>query len=368
MSFRKNIEPENVLVSSFQVHKTFTFTDTDSGSGFFSVPLVKGSDSNLYNFSSTSADSSTFSGSIYYHVPTYYEINNLYYKDITTMRGYIDYIRGVPTSSTGVFEYTSTNFLKDTKLELKKPYTRQLKDTATLISVPQKFYGEYIQPGTVTLTDDSTDSTFVLKDDGYGNIYDVAYSSSYASRVPDSNYSGSLVGNVFYNDGIVVITETGSYSSVATSNGNNGFTLKFNSSQTIYEREYVCVVDENEFQHTTNKSLKVGRSGSFTIDSTYGIRGGGRIQLNPTSSLRGTRYDGFPYHIVGYSTGSYNTNGYEIGTELIGEATHSDFATYVTEIGLYNDNNELLAIGKLAKPIKNDKELALTFVVRFDTN
>jgi len=355
MSFKKNIEPGNVLISSFQVHKTFKFTDTDSGSGFFSVPLVKGSDSNLYNFSST-ADSSTFSGSTYYHVPTYHEINNLYYKDINTMRGYIDYIRGVPTSSNGVINYTSNKVLDDTTLKLKRPYTRQLKDTATLISVPQKFYGEYIQPGSVTVTDDSTSSTFVFKDDSYGNLYDVAYSSSYANRVPDSNYSGSLVGNIFYNDGIIVITETGSYSSVATSNGTDGFNLKFNSTQTIYEREYVCVVGESEFQHTTNKSLKVGRSGSFTMGSFV------------TSSLRGTRHDRFPYNLVGYSTSSINTDGYEIGTELIGEATHPDFATYVTEIGLYNDNNELLAIGKLAKPIKNEKEMALTFVVRFDTN
>ena len=356
MSFRKNIEPENVLISSFQVHKTFKFTDTDSGSGFFSVPLIKGSDSNLYNFSLTSAASSTFSGSTYYHVPTYHEINNLYYKDINTMRGYIDYIRGVPTSSNGVVNYTSNKVLDNTKLELKRPYTRQLKDTATLITVPQKFYGEYIQPGSITITDDSTSSTFVLKDDSNGNLYDVAYSSSYANRVPDSNYSGSLVGNIFYNDGIIVITETGSYSSVATSNGTDGFTLKFNSSQTIYEREYVCVVGENEFQHTTNKSLKSGRSGSFTMGAFV------------TSSLRGTRYDGFPYNLVGYSTSSINVDGYRIGTELIGEATHSDFATYVTEIGLYNDNNELLAVGKLAQPVKNDKELALTFVVRFDTN
>jgi hypothetical protein len=355
MSFRKNIEPSDVLISSFQVNKTFTFTDTDSGSGFFAVPLIKGSDSNLYNFSAT-ADSSTFSGSTYYHVPTYHEVNNLYYKDINTMRGYIDYIRGVPTSSNGVVNYTSNKVLDNTKLELKRPFTRQLKDTATLISVPQKFYGEYIQPGSVTVTDDSTDSTFVLKDDSRGNLYDVAYSSSYASRVPDSKYSGSLVGNVFYNDGVIVITETGSYSSVATNSGSNGFTLKFNSSQTIYEREYVCVVDENEFQHTTNKSLKVGRSGSFTMGSFI------------TSSLRGTRHDKFPYNLVGYSTSSINVNGYKIGTELIGEATHSDFATYVTEIGLYNDNNELLAVGKLAKPIKNEKEMALTFVVRFDTN
>ena len=72
--------------------------------------------------------------------------------------------------------------------------------------------------------------------------------------------------------------------------------------------------------------------------------------------------------MIGYATGAFQDKQYEIGTELIGEATHSDFSPYVTTIGLYNDSNELMAIGKTAKPIKNDKEMALTFVVRFDTN
>ncbi|OUX54047.1 MAG: hypothetical protein CBE47_01850 [Pelagibacteraceae bacterium TMED287] len=356
MSFRKNIDPENVLISSFEVNKTFTFNDTDSGSGFFSVPLIKGSDSNLSNFQIGTAVSSTFSGSTYFHVPTYQQINNLYYKDIRNIRGYVDLIRGVPTSSNGVVTYPVERPLTNTVRELKRPFTRQLHDTATLISVPQRFFGESIKPGSITLTDDSTAQTFILKDDSYGNLYDVAHSASYASRVPTSTYSGSVVGNVFYNDGVIVITDTGSYSTVATDDGADGFSLKFNSTQTIYEREYVCVVGENELQHTTNKSLKVGRSGSFTMGTFV------------SSSLRGTRQDGWPYFITGYSTSSMNNNGYNMGTELIGEATHSHFATYITEIGLYNDSNELLAVGKLAKPIKNDKELALTFVVRFDTN
>ena len=356
MSIYKNIEPENVLISSFKTYKTFTFTEADSGSGVYAIPIIKGTDSNLYNFSVDSAGSKTISASVFYKVPTYHNINNLYYKDITQMRGYIDYLNGVPTSSNAVVEYTSTDELENSTLLLRRPYTRQLHATGTVISIPQKFYGECIQPSSLRLTDNSTDVTFVLQDDGRGNIYDVAYSSSYANRTPDARESGSVVGNIFYNDGIIVMTDTGSYTTVGTKTGADGFTLKFNSTQTIYEREYVCVVDENEFQHTTNKSLKVGYSSSVAISTFI------------TSSLTNTVLDGFPYGLLGWSTSSYNTNGYEIGTELIGQATHSDFATYVTNIGLYNDERELLAVGKLAKPIKNDKELALTFVVRFDTN
>ena len=356
MSIYKNIEPDNVLISSFKTHKTFTFTEADSGSGLYTIPIVKGSDSNLYDFSTSDADSKTISASVFYKVPTYHNINQLYYKDITNMRGYIDYINGVPTSSKGVVEYISTDELDNTALPFRRPYTRQLHNTGTVIAVPQKFYGECIQPSSIRLTDNSTDVTYILQDDGRGNIYDVAYSSSYASKTPDANYSGSVIGNVFYNDGLIVITNTGSYTTVGTGTGADGFTLKFNSTQTIYEREYVCVVDENEYQHTTNKSLKVGYSSS--------------VAMGPFKSTRYTNtvYDKFPYRMMGWSTSSYNTNGYNIGKKLLGVATHSEFATYVTSIGLYNDERELLAIGKLTKPVKNEKELALTFVVRFDTN
>ena len=78
--------------------------------------------------------------------------------------------------------------------------------------------------------------------------------------------------------------------------------------------------------------------------------------------------DTFPYHIAGYSTSSYNAKGFNIGTEFISQTTHSEFAPYVTNIGLYNDRDELVAIGKPAAPIKNERDLAITFVVRFDTN
>ena len=153
-----------------------------------------------------------------------------------------------------------------------------------------------------------------------------------------------------------MITNTGSYKDVGTNSGSDGFVIKFDSTQTIYEREYVCRADENEFQHTTNNSIKQGYSSSVAVS-------GFELPLEANSL-----YDNFNYNIIGYATSSWSTSGYEIGTQLIGEASHSEFATYVTNVALYNDENELLAVGKLAKPVKNDKELSLAFVVRFDTN
>ena len=65
------------------------------------------------------------------------------------------------------------------------------------------------------------------------------------------------------------------------------------------------------------------------------------------------------------STSSY-ANSYSSGVKYEGFISHSEFGTYVTNIGLYNDQNELLAISKLSNPIKNDNDLDLSFLIRFD--
>ena len=63
----------------------------------------------------------------------------------------------------------------------------------------------------------------------------------------------------------------------------------------------------------------------------------------------------------------YNTtSAYEAAYDIQSFATHSFFAPYITTIGLYNDFNELLAVGQLSAPVKNDKELLIGIQVRFD--
>jgi hypothetical protein len=39
---------------------------------------------------------------------------------------------------------------------------------------------------------------------------------------------------------------------------------------------------------------------------------------------------------------------------------------YATTIGLYNDENELLAVAKLGKPIMMSPDTDMTFVVKYD--
>ena len=87
-----------------------------------------------------------------------------------------------------------------------------------IFSIPQDLYGERIKPFSIDLEVTTQGDTYTIKDDGEGNLYDNAFSSSFAAYKSssfdydkaDANGSGSQVGNVFYDDGILVLTDTGS--------------------------------------------------------------------------------------------------------------------------------------------------------------
>ena len=49
----KNLESSDILLSSFEVHKTFTVTNEDTGSGVYAFQINKGADSTKYGWNTT---------------------------------------------------------------------------------------------------------------------------------------------------------------------------------------------------------------------------------------------------------------------------------------------------------------------------
>ena len=58
-----------------------------------------------------------------------------------------------------------------------------------------------------------------------------------------------------------------------------------------------------------------------------------------------------------------NRTGYSAETE---EPVFDDPTSYITSVGLYNHNNDLLAVAKVATPLKKPNDLPLTFKVQID--
>jgi len=204
----------------------------------------------------------------------------------------------------------------------KNTNNASLSSTTTTISIPQKLYGEKIVPTTFEFTykGDSRYNSVLITDDGEGNLIS-------SSIEPNDNL---IVGQIFYAQGIAVIT-TGSNGGdelnlIGKTTNNDldpdisNLNLKFSSSITIFEQQYKCTILENEYGFSTNPSILKNNGGS----------------------------------------GSYNVEYQDF-------ATSSYFDPYVTCVGLYNENTELVAVGKLSFPLPISQFTDTTIVINYDS-
>lgn len=147
-------------------------------------------------------------------------------------------------------------------------------------------------------------------------FYDYACTETEIASLANAHYiSGSLyqtnvAGNVFYRNGHMVLSSPMPKYFVYP----YGFEASYKGVHTVYENTVLCNIPKD----TMN------------------------VSVNPTAVKQG--YDSL--RIDGMTTGS--------------------LLPYVTEIGLYNDNCELLAVGKLAQAIQKRNDVDLNFLVRWD--
>jgi len=195
-------------------------------------------------------------------------------------------------------------------------------DTILVINTPKNLIGNKITPSTFVMHVNSGS----IYDDGQ---YNLLWSGS---NVSSSNINGanillsqsSYVGNIFYEQGISVLTYIpDSIELDYTTIENNTRTLvtniepiEFKNDYTIYENFVKCTIKDYEFNASYNPTLL---------------------------------------------TGSINNND-----TLYNFAT-SSFTPYAGAVGLYNDAQELLAVAKFATPIPISSNTDTTFLITYDT-
>jgi hypothetical protein len=96
---------------------------------------------------------------------------------------------------------------------------------------------------------------------------------------------------------------------------------------TIYETQYKCTIRESEFNATLNPSAQVSGSINVVNSSSFYIPFDGTLANNVT--------------------GSY-------------------FNPYVTTVGLYDEAQNLLAIGKLSQPLPTSATTDTTILINLD--
>jgi hypothetical protein len=209
---------------------------------------------------------------------------------------------------------------------------RILENNIAVFSIPQIYYGEGIKVGTVELEDEQLGRTYT--DDGYSNLID----------------SGSNIkGNIFYDRGLVVVAKDIVSGSVLSQ-----FTLNFRSTKTIYENEIFISVLESEFNYSQNPSALTEDGG---VVNTHIVQRPGSIR--PGDLVTASFYN------AGTKIINDEFSYYEDNVSL--DQTGSFLAPYITTIGLYDNELNMVAVAKLPQPIKSTPDYPVNFIIRFDS-
>lgn len=302
---------------------------------------------------------------------------------------------------------------------------RYLSGSAKVISIPQTYIGEGIKKGSFVLNDDGTEYI----DDSFGNLISSAGDSITVTRVDNENgifnfediahnpYSASIggfyidveagtlnnvtyngvtyddmiissfdvesgvmvvdnipfldeavgtnkVGNVFYTQGLIVITKD------SVNKLLSDWEIRYKSTQTIYENEYLLIVQPDEFNVSQNPTAitVVGQQNENIIDSNGIVR---KVITNPGVKYIRKKSILENGNILDYRYSSSiddSAAGFE-HYDLSGsiDSTGSFLAPFITTIGLYDDDMDLVAVAKLPQPIKSEPDIPINFIVRFDT-
>tara|TARA_Y100000310_G_scaffold181899_1_gene181929 strand:- start:320 stop:1456 length:1137 start_codon:yes stop_codon:yes gene_type:complete len=370
----KDISPSDRSIKTFKTYKQFTFTNSDSGSGVYGLEGISGSFHNFLTGSAYSQSYGTFnelsqsqgkawhtwySEGTFFKLPLYFQIRNSYYQYDQPNNPKANNTR-YPLYAGGNWSRKWPHGREDSSWGTINP--RKLESKVNVITIPQEYFGEEIKPRSIKILDDSNGTTLDLRDDGHGQLYDWNYSASFAAGTPGgSPLTGSVVGNVFYEQGIITITDTGSlYISASLGSGSlpagqytgdDGFQVEFQATKTSYEYEYMCHIDEFQFTGTTNPSVVVGRSGSIFVPEGAQYIYDGEMR-NYVGGV--PKYENTIDLVLPPASSSYKMS-YNSGKHYQNFTTHSAFGTYVTNIGLYNDERELLAIAKFQIQLKTIK-------------
>lgn len=210
------------------------------------------------------------------------------------------------------------------------PALDALPNKLTVIHIPEMFYGRQIATGSVSIWTQAwsgTNGTYpdggtrYFVDDGYGRLWDVPSGSSWRSGT-------DIVGNVFYNEGLIVFTKP-------SPNWHNEF---FSSS----------------FDGGHQPSLHIDFRGSTIMKSYVFMCRMPQAAVNASNNPT-------------YYSSSIGPNGeHQHWSKFPSSGTVGENRTYITAVGIYNEERQLVAVAKIAQPIRKRETDNIDIRLRLD--
>lgn len=220
----------------------------------------------------------------------------------------LDFYTAISGADNNELWHSVTNVLSDyykvIDSNYNSNYTGSLSTTIRVISIPEIYFDSQILSGSLTASaKDSAGDMIYLYDNGRGGIY-------------SGSLTGTLVGNVYYSEGLIILKKGDLSNFGEDSPDNDKWSFCFKGIHNIPCKIFKCHAPAGQLNASTNETF---------------------YQIPTTGDYKNQKQKIFDKNFV-----------------------------YVTQIGLFNEQYELVAIANLATPIRKDINQGILFKIKLD--
>ena len=233
-----------------------------------------------------------------------------------------------------------------------------------LISVPSIIFGSQIKKGTVDLK-------FYVSGTIIGQLKDENRDGELIQVGPtDSTNSGTVAGVVLYNEGFIILTgnwdmATGDYAGFAGE--------KYTGGNTKFAPKWIYFAagagDGIASAKLPSSSFGITFKGTTRTQTVTMLAHAEKGDLNHSNNPTFKAYN--QNTASSATTSSYKENS-NLGIKNIVSSSYPDptgsfqKTTYISSIGIYDDDRNLIAIAKIATPVKKTEDREFTFKLKLD--
>jgi hypothetical protein len=239
-------------------------------------------------------------------------------------------------------------------------------DALRMIDIPSIFYGSSIEKGTVSLKYYVTGTLMAeLRDDKKNGELKQVNTSTNAD-------SGSVAGVVLYNQGIVLLTgswdlDTSVEQTLPDPDSSGGTGVR---SPRWYD--FGLTGSGGSISDLTGSSFVMSLSGTNHVPTMTMFATARKGEVNYSNNPTSLQYTSSVAPFVNYSGSNKYTEFNDVRVKNISSASYSDpgasfeKTVYINSVGIYDENKNLIAVAKMAKPVRKRNSDDLTFKLKLD--
>jgi hypothetical protein len=248
-------------------------------------------------------------------------------------------------------------------------YLNYSASIVSMISIPGILFGSAIKKGSVDLK-------FYYTGSLVGRAQDIRKNGELVSTMISGTTSGSVIGTVLYNEGFIIITGSGSVGALDNTAGATALSAQTDTyvgtvAQDNPKWQYFGAFKEGS-TYATKSIYTIDFQGTHKIPTLTMFANAKEGEMN--NSLNSTFISSSHTGSRDYSSSSAGALSEDENYSLINTiqspfCSHSaDFAkqTYISQVGIFDEDRNLLGIAKVSRPVRKVEDNAYTFKLKLD--